>query len=63
MSRKILTAINSDSKMIELRMQAEDLVNAADRMSYGEYAKESERIERQINERIAQIYVEYGKSK
>lgn len=53
MTRKDLQTINSDREIIDLRMQAEDLINNVESLSDEDFRNEAQRIEKEINDRIA----------
>ena len=54
-SRKHNDKINSDRIIIDLRMQAEDLINSIEHLSEEEYRQNAQKISEQINLRIAEI--------
>lgn len=56
MTRKDLENINKDREIIELRMQSEDLINNAESFTNEEFKREAQRIEDEINARIALLY-------
>ena len=53
MTRKDLQTINSDREIIDLRMQAEDLINNVESLSDEDFRNEAKRIEKEIDDRIA----------
>ncbi|QIK55226.1 hypothetical protein G7051_13090 [Dysgonomonas sp. HDW5B] len=53
MTRKDLQTINSDREIIDLRMQAEDLINNVESFSDEDFRNEAQRIEKEIDDRIA----------
>ncbi|QIK60651.1 hypothetical protein G7050_12745 [Dysgonomonas sp. HDW5A] len=53
MTRKDLQTINSDREIIDLRMQAEDLINNVESLSDEDFRNEAQRIEKEIDDRIA----------
>lgn len=53
MTRKDLQTINSDREIIDLRMQAEDLINNVESLSDEDFRNEAQRIEKKIDDRIA----------
>ncbi|WP_165021065.1 hypothetical protein [Dysgonomonas sp. ZJ279] len=56
MSRKNLDIINNDRKIIELRMESEDLINRRDSLNQGIFEKEAVRIKSEIDNRISELY-------
>lgn len=52
MTRKDLQTINSDREIIDLRMQAEDLINNVESLSDEDFRNEAKRIEKEIDDRI-----------
>lgn len=52
MTRKDLQTINSDREIIDLRMQAEDLINNVESLSDEDFRNEAQRIEKEIDDRI-----------
>lgn len=55
MSREIQDKINSDREIIDLRMQAEDLINSMERITDDEFTRESKRITDAIDRRIGEL--------
>lgn len=53
MTRKDLQTINSDREIIDLRMQTEDLINNVESLSDEDFRNEAQRIEKEIDDRIA----------
>lgn len=53
MTRKDLQTINNDREIIDLRMQAEDLINNVESLSDEDFRNEAQRIEKEIDDRIA----------
>lgn len=56
MTRKDLQTINNDREIIDLRMQAEDLINNVESFSDEDFRNEAQRIERAIDDRIAFLF-------
>lgn len=56
MTRKDLQTINSDREIIDLRMQAEDLINNVESLSDEDFRNEAQRIEKEIDHRIAFLF-------
>lgn len=56
MTRKDLEAINNDREVIDLRMQAEDLINNVESLTDEDFRNEAQRIEKQIDDRIAFLF-------
>ena len=56
MTRKDLQTINSDREVIDLRMQAEDLINNVESLSDEEFRLEALRIEKEIDDRIKFLF-------
>ncbi|WP_165043211.1 hypothetical protein [Dysgonomonas sp. ZJ709] len=56
MSRKNLDIINNDRKIIELRMESEDLINRRDSLNQDIFEKEAVRIKTEIDNRISELY-------
>ncbi len=52
-NRKDLQTINSDREIIDLRMQAEDLINNIESFSDEDFRNEAQRIEKEIDDRIS----------
>lgn len=55
MTRKDLEAINNDREVINLRMQAEDLINNIEAINDDVYMAEAMRIQKGIKERITYL--------
>lgn len=53
MTRKDLQTINNDREIIDLRMQAEELINNVESFSDEDFRNEAQRIEKEIDDRIA----------
>lgn len=53
MTRKDLQTINNDREIIDLRMQAEELINNVESFSDEDFINEAQRIEKEIGDRIA----------
>lgn len=53
MTRKDLDTINSDRVIIDLRMQAEDLINHVEALSDEDFRNESRRIEKEMDDRVS----------
>lgn len=53
MTRKDLQTINNDREIIDLRMQAEELINNVESFSDEDFINEAQRIEKEIDDRIA----------
>lgn len=53
MTRKDLQTINNDREIIDLRMQAEELINNVESLSDEDFRNEAQRIEKEIGDRIA----------
>lgn len=53
MTRKDLDTINSDRVIIDLRMQAEDLINHVESLSDEDFRNESRRIEKEMDDRVS----------
>nr|WP_297169555.1 hypothetical protein [uncultured Dysgonomonas sp.] len=53
MTRKDLQTINNDREIIDLRMQAEELINNVESLSDEDFRNEAKRIEKEIDDRIA----------
>ena len=53
MTRKDLQTINNDREIIDLRMQAEELINTVESFSDEDFRNEAQRIEKEIDDRIA----------
>lgn len=61
MTRKDLETINNDRIVIDLRMQAEDLINNMESMSNDDYQREAQRIENEIDNRIEFLFKQMDK--
>lgn len=59
MDRATLAKINDDRQLVELRMQAEDLINAMDQMNEERYRTESLRIKKELDDRYAELIEQY----
>lgn len=53
MTRKDLQTINNDREIIDLRMQAEELINNVESFNDEDFRNEAQRIEKEIDDRIA----------
>lgn len=58
MTRKDLATINNDRVIIDLRMQAEDLINHVESLSDEDFRNESLKIEKEIDARVAVLLQE-----
>lgn len=59
MDRATLAKINDDRQLVELRMQAEDLINAMETMDEEQYRTESLRIKKELDDRYAELIEQY----
>lgn len=59
MDRATLAKINDDRQLVELRMQAEDLINSMDQMDEERYRTESLRIKKELDDRYAELIEQY----
>ena len=57
-TRKDLATINNDRVIIDLRMQAEDLINHVESLSDEDFRNESLKIEKEIDARVAVLLQE-----
>lgn len=59
MDRATLAKINDDRQLVELRMQAEDLINSMDQMDEERYRTECLRIKKELDDRYAELIEQY----
>ena len=59
MDRATLDKINNDRQLVDLRMQAEDLINAMETMDAELFRTESLRVKKALDDRFAELIEQY----